>query len=436
MEKMLLVRYGEIGLKGKNRYQFERKLVKNMKSVLKGQPVNEIQIYHGRYFVTVQGDDSDFQEVQKRLTKVFGIVSVSPVLKVPTNMEDIRAAAIQVFKAELCRQGYDEYELGFEDQKAPLSDQVLETRDVESLKEHGISFKVEARRSDKSFALNSMELNKELGAYILKNFPGVRVDVHTPDIMLWVEIRHEGAFVYSEKIPGPGGLPVGTTGRGIALLSGGIDSPIAVWLAMKRGIEVNALHFHSYPFTSQRALSKVEDLCQVLVEYGGPLKLYVNHFTEIQKAIQENCREEMWVTVMRWFMFQIANRLAGERKALSLVTGENIGQVASQTLESMQVVSHGVDRPILRPLAGMDKKEIMKKAEQIGTYNISIRPYQDCCTLFLPQNPKTKPRLDQLEEETAPLDIEALIEESMRKTEVKYFYPYPETASGELSLDL
>jgi len=404
----LLIRYGEIGLKGKNRRDFENRLVKNIKTALRGIQVKPTEITHGRMFVPLPENGAERRGVAERLQKVFGIVSISPAIKTASSVEAIQDGANQV-----------------------LADA------INSLKsEDALTFKVETRRADKSFPVNSMDMSKNLGAYLLDQWEGLTVDVKQPQLTVWVEIREGGTYIFSQKLPGPGGLPVGSTGKGIVMLSGGIDSPVASWLSMKRGIEVIGLHFHSYPFTSERSLKKVEDLAKVLAEYGGHVKLYVNHFTEIQKAIQKHCDESMWVTVMRRFMFKIAREIAHREQALAIVTGENVGQVASQTLESMQVVSHGIDLPILRPLAGYDKKEIMELAGKIGTYDISVRPYEDCCTLFLPKNPKTRPKLSNTQQEEGLLPQETLIQESLEKTEIKHFRAYEDVSSQDLSLDI
>ncbi len=426
MFNYLLVRYGEIGLKGKNRSMFIKSLVDNIKASLTGLDVNKVYTAQGRLYIPLNGEYEQLKAVQDRITKVFGIVSVSPAVKVESNLDKIKDTALQVFESSM-RDKYTE------------NVSQSESSDGAAVNQRKISFKVDCRRADKTFVKNSMEMNKLLGAHIMENFPDLTVDVHTPDITVWVEIREDGTFLYTDKISGHGGLPVGTTGDGILLLSGGIDSPVAGWVTMKRGVRVTGLHFHSYPFTSERALKKVEDISQIISRFGagsqGSFKLIVNHFTEIQKAIQTHCSENMWVTVMRRFMFKIANRLAHENGALTVITGENVGQVASQTLESMQAVSHYVDIPVLRPLAGMDKKDIMKSAETIGTYEISIRPYEDCCTLFLPENPKTRPTVRQTDKEMNKLDVEGLVTESLEQTTVKYFQPYSENY-GELDLNL
>ncbi|ACB85916.1 tRNA uracil 4-sulfurtransferase ThiI [Natranaerobius thermophilus] len=413
MYNYLLIRYGEIGLKGKNRSYFEKSLVKNMQSALKDLEIGKIKSTQGRMYIPLSGSSDELTRVLDRVTRVFGIETVSPAVKVESDLEVIKKTALQVFKNHM-------------DSISP---------------QNQVSFKVDCRRADKLFSKNSMEMNQILGAHILDHVPGLKVDVKQPQILLQVEIREDGTYIFTEKIPGHGGLPIGTTGKGVLMLSGGIDSPVAGWLAMKRGIQVVGLHFHSYPFTSQRALKKVEDISQVLSRYGtgptGGFKLITNHFTDIQKAIQNYCSESMWVTVMRRFMFYIANRMAQKEQAMTVVTGENVGQVASQTLESMHAVSQDVvNLPILRPLAGLDKKEIMSKAETIGTYDISIRPYEDCCTLFLPKNPKTRPSLEQTKREISKLNFEELVEESLEKTEIKYFEPYQDITEEELTFDV
>lgn len=380
MDKTLIVRYGEISLKGKNRYLFENWLMDNMKAALTGLPPKKIEKTYGRIYVEL-GDDAE--EVVRRITRVFGIHSVSPAHAVPLELKAIQEEATRQLS-------------------------LMEPR----------TFKVETSRPYKKFPLTSLEVSRRVGGYILAHLSGWKVDVHQPEVVIHVEIRQEGAFVYSEEIPGLGGLPVGSTGKALLLLSGGIDSPVAGWLTMKRGVQPVGLHFHSFPFTSERAKDKVVDLCRVLASYGRGFKLYVNHFTEIQKAIRKNCPEEFYVTIMRRMMFRIAEIVALKENALALVTGENLGQVASQTLESMAAINIVTKLPVLRPLITMDKAEIIELAQQIGTYEISIQPYEDCCTLFLPKHPATKPKLEKVQKAEEALDIQGLIEESLAKTEV------------------
>ncbi|HHY60714.1 MAG TPA: tRNA 4-thiouridine(8) synthase ThiI [Clostridia bacterium] len=380
MNQVLLVRIGEISLKGKNRYLFENQLLENIRNALAGLPPRKIEKNYGRIYVEL-GEEGE--EVIRRLTRVFGIHSVSPAYGVPLDMKAIKEEAARQLS-----------------QLEPTT------------------FKVETTRPYKKFPKTSPEVSREVGGYVLAKVPGWKVDVHRPEVVLQVEIRQEGAFVYSQEFPGLGGLPVGCAGKAVLLISGGIDSPVAGWLIMKRGVQPVGLHFHSFPFTSERAKDKVVDLCRLLASYGRGFKLYVNHFTEIQKAIRQHCPEEFYVTIMRRMMFRIAERVALQEKALALVTGENLGQVASQTLESMVAINEVTKLPVLRPLVTMDKAEIIALAEKIGTYEISILPYEDCCTLFLPKHPATKPKLEKVRAAEAALDIEGLIEESLAKTEI------------------
>ena len=382
MDKVLIVRYGEISLKGKNRYQFENRLLDNMKAALKGLPQRKIEKTYGRIYVDLS--DAEYAgEVIQRITRVFGIHSVSPAQSVPLDLGAIREEARQ--------------------QMARMNPS---------------TFKVETSRPYKRFPMTSPEVSREVGGYVLSQLPGWKVDVHRPEVVINVEIRQEGAFVYSEQIKGLGGLPVGSTGKALLLISGGIDSPVAGWLTMKRGVQPVGLHFHSFPFTSERAKDKVVDLCRILTSYGRSFRLYVNHFTEIQKAIRKQCPEEFYVTLMRRMMFRLAEAVALQENALALVTGENLGQVASQTLESMAAINEVTKLPVLRPLITMDKAEIIELACQIGTYETSILPYEDCCTLFLPKHPATRPNLERVREAEEALDIPGLMEESLAKTEV------------------
>lgn len=378
----LLIRFGEISLKGKNRGYFENMLYTNIKSALAGLPGCRAERTHSRVFVETA--DNETAEVLARLGKVFGIVSISPVIEVAPDMESIRQAALA---------------------------------EVRRLFKPGLTFKVETKRADKGFPLKSPEVSRQVGGFLLKNIPGLSVDVHQPDLLLEIEIREDAAYLFTEKLPGPGGLPVGVSGKALLLLSGGIDSPVAAWYALKRGVTLEAVHFHSPPFTSERSREKVVDLCRVLLPYGGPRKLHVVHFTEIQKELRQKCPERLMVTLMRRMMFRIADRLAQKRGALALYTGESLGQVASQTMESMNVIQRVTSLPVLRPLIGLDKEEIVAVARRIDTYPISVRPYEDCCTIFLPANPATRPRLLDVEEAEKLLDVEALVEDALVRTE-------------------
>ncbi|GAX90044.1 tRNA uracil 4-sulfurtransferase ThiI [Effusibacillus lacus] len=396
MYSLLIARYGEISIKGKNRSDFEKKLVENMQRAVKEFDKVKITRIGGRVVIHLNG--TDFRQVVDKLRWVPGIVSMSPVITVEQNLDKIKQAAVD------------------------LLNKVVQTP---------IRFKVEARRADKRFPLTSPELTKELGAHILRNVPDLKVDVHNPELTFTCEIREEAAYLYVEVIPGPGGLPIGTSGKAMLLLSGGIDSPVAGWMTMKRGLEIEAIHFHSYPFTSDRARKKVEDLAKKLAGLSGRVRLHVVHFTEIQKAIRQHCPEELSITVMRRFMLRIADRLAHSRKALALVTGESLGQVASQTLESMYVINHVTNIPILRPLVAMDKVDIIRIAKELETYEISILPYEDCCTIFMPKSPRTRPRLEETEKAERNLDIEALVQEAIDKTESVIYYKEMETGRTE-----
>lgn len=386
MEQVLLIRYGEISLKGKNRHQFERRLLQNVKDALKGLEPRRIELAYGRMYVPLK---ENAEAVIERVKKVFGIVSISVAAVVPLEIEAICEAALQQFN------------------------QVKE----------GKTFKVETQRPYKQFPLQSPEISRRVGGYLLKNTGNWKVDVHNPDVTVNVEVRQEGAYVYTNKIPCLGGLPVGTTGRAVLLLSGGIDSPVAGWMGMKRGLEIVGLHFHSFPFTSERSKEKVIDLARKISAYSGKVKLYVNHFTEIQKAIRKNCPEQYYVTIMRRMMFRIADRICRQEGAKAIVTGESLGQVASQTLESMGVINEVTKIPVLRPLIALDKLEIIKYAQKIDTYDISIQPYEDCCTLFVPKHPAIRPKLEPVQKAEEALDIEGLIQESVDKTEVLVIYP-------------
>ncbi|MDI3534702.1 MAG: tRNA uracil 4-sulfurtransferase [Thermosediminibacterales bacterium] len=382
MEHVYLISFGEIGLKGKNRPFFETILINRIKKSL--SLFKDLKVYktHGRIFVETKANSS---EVINRLKRIFGIVGISPALRTGLNLEDICNAAVTLLEE------YDELQ--------------------------GKTFKVEARRSNKSFPYKSPEIARHVGAYVLKNSTGLVVDVHKPQITINVEVR-EKAYVYIEKVSGPGGLPIGVSGKALLLLSGGIDSPVAGWLTMKRGVEVQAIYFHSFPFTSDRAKEKVIDLCRVLAEYSGIFRLHVVSFTEVLKILQKNTPNELLTILMRRMMVRIAQKVAKSEGCLGLVTGESIGQVASQTLESLMATNQVAEIPVFRPLIAMDKKEIIQKAEEIGTFEISTRPFEDCCSLFVPEHPKTRPDLNYVIQSEQSLDINELIEEGLKNIEV------------------
>ena len=382
MYPLLLIRYGELSLKGRNRKTFEDILLGNIRASIADLPHGNLTKTFGRVYLETEGN---WEALAQRLQGVFGIVSVSPVLKRELELEEIKTGASLVI------------------QDTP-----------------GRTFKVETRRPNKSFPLNSPELSRTLGGHVLHNFPHLSVDVHNPDFVLNVEIRQEGAFIYSQTLPCLGGLPAGSSGKGLLLLSGGIDSPVAGFLSMKRGVNVEGLHFYSYPFTSERSKEKVVDLGRQLSRYNahGSFKLWIAYFTEIQKALQKSSYPSLSITLMRRFMLRIATELAERERAYGLITGDSLGQVASQTMESIYTINAVTSMPIYRPLIGLDKQEIVTLATKIGTYETSILPYDDCCTVFVPKNPATRPTIEQVLRAEAELDVEGLIREAIEKTEV------------------
>jgi len=373
MENLYLISYGEIALKGENRPFFERILVQRIKQALGGFEKYKVQRTHGRIYCYVQGPEEDVIDSLKR---VFGIVSISPTESCDLDLEAIKETAFSI---------------------------------MEKIDYKGKTFKVETRRPNKSFPMQSPEVSREIGAHLLRNLKDLRVDVHNPDILLEIEIR-ERAYVYQEKISGLGGLPVGCNGRAVLLLSGGIDSPVAGYMTMKRGVEIEAVYFHSFPFTSDRAKEKVIDLTRILSAYCGHINLHVVNFTDVLKEIGEKTPNDFLTILMRRMMVRISERVAEKVGAKALVTGESLGQVASQTLEAINATNEVANMPILRPLIGFDKSEIMALARKIGTYEISIEPYADCCTVFVPEHPKTRPELEAVRKAEQNLDIDMLTE--------------------------
>jgi len=388
LERVALLRYGEIHLKGLNRPYFERALYNNIVNALKPYEGVTVRKAEGRYYVENIGDDP---RIFDSVAKIFGIISFSPALKVEKDV-----AAIQKAAEVLVRE-------------------VMEAKS--SSPGEKITFKVESRRSDKSFPLNSMELSPKVGAYLLRSIPNLKVDVHHPMITVNVEVR-EQAYVYCQVIPAAGGMPVGTNGKAALLLSGGIDSPVAGWMIAKRGVELIAVHYHSFPYTSERAKEKVIDLCRILSQYCGEIKLHVVPFTRIQQELYQKCPHNLLTILMRRFMMRIAEVVAHKEDAKALVTGESLGQVASQTMESLCATNDAVSIPVFRPLIGMDKIEIMDLAKKIGTYETSILPYEDCCTVFVPKHPTTRPKLEMVREAEKLVEGDKLIEEAIANIEV------------------
>lgn len=388
MYKSFLIKYAEIGVKGKNRYLFEEALVKQIKYALKkAEGEFLVRRTDGRIYVDAQSE-FDFDEVVESLKKVFGISGICPVVHVE-----------------------DE---GFE----KLSQDVVRyIGDV--YPDRNKSFKVAARRARKNYPLNSMQLNEELGGVILDAYPEMHVDVHRPDILLHVEIRDK-IYLYSEIIPGPGGMPVGTGGKAMLLLSGGIDSPVAGWMIAKRGVKIDAVYFHAPPYTSERAKQKVVDLAKKVAAYAGPVWLHVINFTDIQLYIYDKCPHDELTIIMRRYMMRIAEHIAKETECLGLITGESIGQVASQTMASLAATNEVCTMPVYRPLIGFDKMEIVDVAERIDSYETSILPYEDCCTIFVAKHPVTKPNLNIIKRHEQNLQggIEELVEKALATDEV------------------
>lgn len=386
--KVFLIKYGEIGLKGKNRHLFEDALVKQIRYKLKkveGQ--FEVTKEQGRVHIACLSA-YDYDELLKALQCVFGIVGICPVIQLEDN--------------------------GFDD----LSEKIVSYM-KKMYGEKKMTFKVHARRARKNYPMESMEINRELGGKILDAMENMSVDVHKPDIMLNVEIR-QNIYVYSEIIPGPGGMPVGTNGKGMLLLSGGIDSPVAGYMVAKRGVKIDAVYFHAPPYTSERAKQKVIDLAKKIAAYAGPVYLHVVNFTDIQMYIYDKCPHEELTIIMRRYMMRIAEHFAYETKSLGLITGESIGQVASQTMHSLLCTNEVCTLPVFRPLIGMDKQEIIDISEKIDTYEISILPYEDCCTTFVAKHPVTKPNLNVIKRSETRLEekIDQMVEEAINTTEV------------------
>ncbi|HEV8354305.1 MAG TPA: tRNA uracil 4-sulfurtransferase ThiI [bacterium] len=378
-----LIRYGEIALKGANQAYFLETLRRNLLSAVGDLGEARAKASFGRIILSVAAPAEDAAE---RLRRVFGVVSISPVQIVAPEPAAITAASVAAVRDALD------------------ADPALRT------------FKVDVRRADKRYPVPSMEAASEVGGEIRRLFPQLAARMKRPDLLIRVDIR-EQACVSSQTIPGPGGLPTGTGGRALALISGGFDSPVAAWLAARRGLIVSALHFHSFPFTSERAKEKTVDLCRVLARFTGGMDLWVVMFTDVQRAIQERVHEPMRVLVMRRMMMRIADGLAARVRAQALVTGESLGQVASQTVESIAAINAATALPVLRPLIGWDKMEIVARAQALGTYEISARPYPDCCSLFVPAHPRTQPTLAEAAEAEAGLDVTDLVLDAAARSE-------------------
>ena len=388
MFKTFLIKYAEIGVKGKNRYLFEDMLIHQIKHALKKcEGRFDIHKTQGRIFVDAL-TEYDYEEVVEHLKKVFGIAGICPVVCV----ED---------------EGFDK-----------LCETVVDYLGKTYPEKH-FTFKVNARRARKNYPKDSMTINMDMGEVILNAFPDTRVDVHQPEVMLNIEIR-EKIYIYSIIIPGPGGMPVGTGGKAMLLLSGGIDSPVAGWMIAKRGVKIDAVYFHAPPYTSERAKQKVVDLARIVSEYTGPIYLHVINFTDIQLYIHEKCPHEELTIIMRRYMMRIAEHIAKETECLGLITGESIGQVASQTMMSLMATNEVCELPVYRPLIGFDKEEIVEVSKKIGSYETSILPFEDCCTIFVAKHPVTKPNVNIIRRHEHNLDeqIEELVKTALDTEEL------------------
>ena len=381
MKKVILIRYGEIHLKGKNRPFFERALKQQIMRACEGIPC-EVSMLGGRYYVR-EYELKDENKLVGAVLKVFGVHSISVAYIADKDKDALAQAAVEVAREQGITSG---------------------------------TFKVEAKRADKTFKLNSMSLAAFIGERMLDAIPALKVKMENPDHMVYAEVREE-CYIYIDKLMGPGGMPVGTGGRAMLLLSGGIDSPVAGYLMAKRGLQLSAVHYHSFPFTSERAKQKVVDLRCIMQNYCGNIPLFIVPFTKIQEEIHKSCQDRYMTIIMRYFMMRIAETIAVKRGCQALITGESLGQVASQTIDSLAVSNAAVSLPVFRPLIAMDKIEIMDLARRIDTYETSILPYEDCCTVFLPKHPVTKPKLFDIMEEVEKLDSEELIKEAAEAAE-------------------
>ena len=384
MKEVISVSMGEIALKGLNRGYFEDRLIKQIIKNIKD--IGYEKIYKDIGKIYIEGNPDDYSSIINRLKKVFGLVYISPCIRVAKNMDDIGNAAINAMNEAI--------------QKSQID-----------------TFKVDTNRSDKNFPLKSPEVSSKIGGAILSEIEDLKVDVHNPDLYLYIDIK-EYAYIYTERIKAYGGMPVGTSGKGLLLLSGGIDSPVAGFMMAKRGLSISCVHFHSYPFTSERAEEKVKDLAKILTRYTGKIRFFSINILEIQKEINEKCPEKEMTIISRRFMMRIGEKIAQHNKYDTLITGESLGQVASQTIQGISVTNSAVDIPILRPLIGMDKVEIVRISEDIETYETSILPFEDCCTVFLPKHPVTKPKVENIEDSEKNLDIDTLVAEAIKNMKV------------------
>lgn len=387
-QNIFIVRCGEVALKGMNKPYFERMLAERIRNRIRAKGFSPVEVKRHEGLIYVRADKAiDSEALVKEISKVFGVASISPAVEAESDLDKIGEEAVKYM--------------------------------LDLIEKKGIkTFKVEAKRADKNFPVKSPEIARIIGAKVLIGCKVLKVDVHNPDCHLFVDVRHDKSYIYQQKIQGFGGLPLGTNGKGLVLLSGGIDSPVAAWMMAKRGMMIEAVHFHSYPYTSPRAQEKVEDLARIVASYCGRFKMHVINLLPIQEQIVANCPEEETTILVRRFMMKIAENIAEKNGCMMLITGENLGQVASQTAEALVVTDNSVKLPVMRPLIAMDKVDIMEKAEEIGTFETSIQPYEDCCTVFLPKHPSTKPQLSKIEHSESLLDVDALVEAAVNSEEI------------------
>ena len=384
----VMIRYGELSTKGKNRKDFIGRLAGNVTKVLQDFPEVEIHPRHDRMHIVLNG--TSFKEIDKRLKKVFGIQAYSPAIKVDKNLEAIEKTSLALMQ--------------------------------ETFKK-GMTFKVNTKRSDHQFEYDTNQLNNMVGDYLFDNIDDLKAEMKHPDLVLRIEVRQDAVYISNQLLHGIGGMPVGTAGKAVMMLSGGIDSPVASYLAMKRGVEIEMVHFFSPPYTTEKALAKAKELTGILANYCGKINFIAVPFAEIQETIKEKLPEGYLMTVQRRFMLQLADRIRAKRGGLAIFNGESVGQVASQTLQSMVAINDVTTTPVIRPVATMDKTEIIKLAEEIGTFDLSVEPFEDCCTIFAPPRPKTKPKLDKARAYEDRLDAEGLIQRAIDGIEVTPIYP-------------
>ena len=374
----IMIRYGELSTKGKNRKDFIAKLASNVNRVLSDFPMVEIHPKHDRMHIVL--NDAPFEEINNRLKKVFGIQTYSPVIKTEKTLEAIERTSLEL---------------------------------MEAIYQTGMTFKVNTKRADHKFEYDTNQLNSMVGDYIFDHIPDIKAEMKHPDLVLRIEVRQDAVYISNQLLHGAGGMPVGTAGKAVMMLSGGIDSPVASYLALKRGVEIEMVHFFSPPYTTEKALAKAKELTGILANYAGKINFIAVPFAEIQETIKEKLPEGYLMTVQRRFMLRLADIIREKRGGLAIFNGESVGQVASQTLESMTAINDVTTTPVLRPVVTMDKTEIIALAEKIGTFDLSIEPFEDCCTIFAPPRPKTKPKLDKAREYEARLDVEGLIERAL-----------------------